>query len=114
MGYICFMCGHRWIRRSPVNPRQCPKCWKRAIEDDAEIRLASILLKPWGYLLVNLPPPPLLPSEMELFSNSLDAYASIMAKTQGNIIARANALRFMLIEAGLSRERAEIVSDNIT
>lgn len=113
MEHVCFQCNHRWIGRHQVTPRQCPKCWSRSIENDAEIKLACILLKPWAYLLINRPTPIPLPRDLESFPYSLDAFASIIAKTQGSVTTRANALRLLFIEAGLSEALANNIIANL-
>ncbi|MCK4823508.1 hypothetical protein KA005_47590 [bacterium] len=110
MEYVCFQCKHRWI--SKVIPRQCPKCWSRSIERDVEIKLACVSLKPWAYLLINRPTPIPLPHDLESFPASLSAFASIMAQTQGNITARANALSLLFIDAGLSEALAKNIIAN--
>lgn len=113
MECVCFQCKHRWISKRQGTPRQCPKCWSRSIENDVEIKLACISLKPWAYLLINRQTPVPLPHDLESFPYSLDAFASVMVKTQGNETTRTNALRVLLIEAGLSEALANNILANL-
>jgi len=112
MEYVCLNCMHKWISRGETVPRQCPACWSRSIASLSDIRLASILLKPWTYLSVGRSPPLPLPQELLEFPASLFSYSSVMASTRGNPKARENALRLILAEAGFSKEQIEEIMNS--
>ena len=113
MEYLCLECGHRWLTRSTTIPRQCPKCWARAITDEAQLKLASISLKPWAYLCVSQPPPLPLPHELALFPFSLLACGSIMSKAHDSALARVNAIKLMLRESAFSQEEIDKILSSL-
>lgn len=101
------------MRRSSRPARQCPQCWSRAIASRIQLRLASQLLKPWVYLLLEQQPPGLLPKEHDEFPFALLAFGSLMSKTHDNVIARLVLTRSLLKEAGFSPDSIELLAHRI-
>jgi DNA-directed RNA polymerase subunit RPC12/RpoP len=110
--YVCLRCGHRWV--STGVPRQCPRCWSRAIVPEEEVKLASIALKPWAYLLEKRIPPLPLPHEVLALPASFAALTDILARASraGSIVLR-NAIELLLVEAGIEPSKARELASKI-
>lgn len=110
--YVCLRCGHRWT--STGRPRQCPRCWSRALVAEDEVRLAALAVRPWAYLLEQRIPPLPLPHELLALPASLAALADIVARaSRAGSRVLENAMRMLLVEAGVEPGKAEEIASKL-
>ena len=110
--YVCLRCGHRWT--STGRPRQCPRCWSRAVVAEEEVKLAGLALRPWAYMLEGRTPPLPLPHELLALPASMAALSEIIVKaSRAGSRVLENALRMVLLEAGVEPSKAEELASKI-
>jgi len=109
MKYWCLSCNHEWSSRGPTPSRQCPNCWKRAIADEDELRLAGIVALPLAQLSKNTLPAPPTPEAVLKFPFALGSFMALVNRA-GNQAERRRAAELMLLHRGIGPSEASVLA----
>ena len=105
MRYWCLSCNHEWSSRGPAPSRQCPSCWKRAIADEDELRLAGIAALPLARISDSTLPKLPAPEVALQFPFAIASFVAILGRA-GNQAERRRAAELMLLHNGVDTSEA--------
>jgi len=109
MKFRCLSCNHEWSSRGPAPSRQCPSCWKRAIANEDELRLAGIVALPLAKFSEAALLAPPTPEAVLKFPFAIASFIAVVNRA-GNQVEKRRAIELMLMLSGIDSSEASTLA----